>query len=192
MMKVVAFNGSARKGGNTEAMIQRVFQELDNEGIRTELIQLSGRTLKGCIACMNCFKNKDQRCSVTNDDMNFCIEKMFDADGIILGSPTYFTDVSTEMKALIDRAGMVALANDFALKRKCGAAVVAVRRAGSIHVFDTMNHFFTINQMIIPGSSYWNMGIGHEKGEVREDSEGMETMKNLGINMGWLMKKIAQ
>ena len=191
-MKVVAFNGSARKEGNTEAMIQRVFQELDNEGIQTELIQLSGRTLKGCIACMNCFKNRDQRCSVTNDDMNFCIEKMFDADGIILGSPTYFTDVSTEMKALIDRAGMVALANDFALKRKCGAAVVAVRRAGSIHVFDTMNHFFTINQMIIPGSSYWNMGIGHEKGEVREDSEGMETMKNLGINMGWLMKKIAE
>ncbi|MFO8083535.1 MAG: flavodoxin family protein [Desulfobacterales bacterium] len=190
-MKVAAFNGSARKHGNTEAMIQRLFEELDREGIDTELVQLSGKTLKGCIACMKCFKNKDQRCSVTDDDMNLCIEKMVEADGVILGSPTYFADVSAEMKALIDRAGMVAMANDYMFKRKCGAAVVAVRRAGSIHAFDTMNHFFTISQMIIPGSSYWNMGFGHDKGEVKSDNEGMETMKNLGINMAWLMKKIA-
>jgi multimeric flavodoxin WrbA len=189
-MKVVAFNGSARKKGNTQAMIQRVFEELEKEGIRTELVQLSNKTLKGCIACMQCFENKDHRCAVTDDDMNICIGKMFEADGVILGSPTYFADVSTEMKALIDRAGMVAIANDYMLKRKTGAAVVAVRRAGSIHVFDTMNHFFTIGQMIIPGSTYWNMGFGLEKEEVKSDQEGMETMKNLGQNMAWLMKKI--
>ncbi len=189
-MKVVAFNGSARKKGNTEAMIQRVFEELEKEGIRTELIRLSGKTLKGCIACMKCFENKDQRCAVTDDDMNFCIEKMLEADGIILGSPTYFADVSTEMKALIDRAGMVSIANDYMFKRKPGAAVVAVRRAGSIHAFDTMNHFFTIGQMIIPGSIYWNMGFGLDKEEVKSDKEGMETMKSLGENMAWLMKKI--
>jgi multimeric flavodoxin WrbA len=189
-VKVVAFNGSARKKGNTEAMIRRVFQELEKDGIRTELIQLSGKTLKGCIACMKCYENKDQRCAVTDDDMNFCIGKMIEADGIILGSPTYFTDVSTEMKALIDRAGMVAISNDYMFKRKPGAAVVAVRRAGSIHAFDTMNHFFTIGQMIIPGSSYWNMGFGLEKEEVKSDKEGMETMKSLGENMAWLMKKI--
>lgn len=190
-MKVTAFNGSARKHGNTEAMILRLFEELENEGIETELVQLAGKKLRGCIACMKCFKNKDQRCSVNDDDMNSCIEKMVEADGIVLGSPTYFADVSTEMKALIDRAGMVAIANDHMFKRKCGAAVVAVRRAGSIHAFDTMNHFFTIGQMIIPGSSYWNMGFGHEKGEVKSDDEGMETMKNLGMNMAWLMKKIS-
>jgi multimeric flavodoxin WrbA len=189
-MKVVAFNGSARKKGNTEVMIQRIFEELEMEGIRTELVRLSGKTLKGCIACMKCFENKDQFCAVTNDDMNICIGKMCEADGIILGSPTYFADVSTETKALIDRAGMVAIANDYMFKRKPGAAVVAVRRAGSIHAFDTMNHFFTINQMIIPGSTYWNMGFGLEKEEVKSDKEGMETMKNLGRNMAWLMKRI--
>jgi multimeric flavodoxin WrbA len=191
-MKVVAFNGSARKKGNTEAMIRRVFEALENEDIRTELVQLSGKALKGCIACMKCYKNKDQQCAVTDDDMNFCIGKMHEADGIILGSPTYFTDVSTEMKALIDRAGMVAIANDYMFKRKPGAAVVAVRRAGAIHAFDTMNHFFTIGQMIIPGSTYWNMGFGLEKEEVKSDKEGMETMKHLGENMAWLMKKIIE
>jgi multimeric flavodoxin WrbA len=192
MMKVVAFNGSARKKGNTEAMIQRVFEELEKEGIRTELVQLSDKALRGCIACMQCFENKDQQCAVTDDDMNICIGKMLEADGIILGSPTYFADVSTEMKALIDRAGMVAIANDYMFKRKPGAAVVAVRRAGSIHAFDTMNHFFTINQMIIPGSIYWNMGFGLEKEEVKSDEEGMQTMKNLGQNMAWLMRKIIE
>ena len=191
-MKVVAFNGSARKKGNTEAMIRRVFQELEKDGIRTELVQLSGKTLRGCIACMKCYENKDQRCAVSDDDMNFCIGKMLEADGIILGSPTYFTDVSAEMKALIDRAGMVAIANDYMFKRKPGAAVVAVRRAGSIHAFDTMNHFFTIGQMIIPGSIYWNMGFGLDKEEVKSDKEGMETMRHLGENMAWLMKKIIE
>lgn len=191
-MKVVAFNGSARKKGNTEALIRRVFEEFEKEGIETELVQLSGKTLRGCIACMKCFENKDQRCAVSDDDMNFCIGKMHEADGIILGSPTYFADVSAEMKALIDRAGMVAIANDYMFKRKPGAAVVAVRRAGSIHAFDTMNHFFTIGQMIIPGSSYWNMGFGLEKEEVKSDKEGMETMRHLGENMAWLMKKIIE
>jgi multimeric flavodoxin WrbA len=191
-VKVVAFNGSARKKGNTEAMIQRVFEELEKESIQTELAQLSNKTLKGCIACMQCFGNKNQRCAVNDDDMNICIGKMLEADGIILGSPTYFADVSTEMKALIDRAGMVAIANDYIFKRKIGAAVVAVRRAGAIHAFDTMNHFFTINQMIIPGSTYWNMGFGLEKEEVKSDKEGMDTMKNLGQNMAWLMKKILE
>ena len=115
---------------------------------------------------------------------------MSQADGIILGSPTYFTDVSTEMKAVIDRAGLVAKANGDMFKRKVGAAVVAVRRAGSIHVFDSMNHFFLISEMIVPGSTYWNMGFGLEKGDVEKDGEGVETMKALGHNMAWLLKKI--
>jgi multimeric flavodoxin WrbA len=191
-MKVVAFNGSARKDGNTAVLIRHVFQELETEGIETELVQLSGSRIHGCIACMKCFENKDQRCSVKSDIVNDCIEKMLDADGIILGSPTYFANVSTEMKALIDRAGMVSRANGDMLARKVGAAVVAVRRAGAIHVFNSINHFFFIGQMIVPGSSYWNLGMGRQKGEVESDEEGIQTMKVLGINMAWLLKKLEE
>jgi len=189
-MKVVAFNGSARKDGNTAILIGHVFKELENEGVETELVQLSGSRIHGCIACMKCFENKDQRCSVKDDILNDCIEKMEAADGIILGSPTYFANVSTEMKALIDRAGMVSRANSDMLARKVGAAVVAVRRAGAIHVFNSINHFFFIGQMIVPGSSYWNLGMGRQKGEVEKDDEGIKTMQDLGRNMAWLLKRL--
>jgi multimeric flavodoxin WrbA len=189
-MKVVAFNGSARKDGNTAILIRHVFRELEKQEIETEMVQLSGSRIHGCIACMKCFENKDQRCSVKNDIANSCIEKMLDADGIILGSPTYFANVSTEMKALIDRAGMVSRANSDMLARKAGAAVVAARRAGAIHVFNSINHFFFIGQMIVPGSSYWNLGMGRQKGEVEKDDEGIKTMKDLGRNMAWLLEKI--
>lgn len=189
-MKVVAFNGSARKDGNTAILIRRVFAELEAEGIETELVQLAGQPIRGCTACGQCYKNKNQRCVIENDIVNDCIEKMRAADGIILGSPTYFADLTPEMKALIDRAGFVARANDDMFKRKVGAAVVAVRRAGSVHTFDSINHFFLIGQMIIPGSIYWNMGIGRAKGEVEQDEEGLQTMKTLGQNIAWLLKKI--
>jgi multimeric flavodoxin WrbA len=189
-MKVVAFNGSARKDGNTAIMIKQVFGELEKEGIETEMVQLSGQEIRGCIACYKCFENKNKRCSVKTDIANDCIEKMLVADGIILASPTYFADVSAELKALIDRAGLVAKANNDMFARKVGAAVVAVRRGGSIHAFDSMNHFFLISQMIIPGSCYWNMSFGLEKGDVEKDDEGLRTMQILGQNMAWLLKKI--
>ena len=189
-MKVIAFNGSPRKDGNTATLIHYVFGELQKEGIKTELFHLAGKKIRGCMACYKCIQNKDQRCSVKDDILNECIEKMIEAEGIIFGSPTYFTDVSSEMKSLIDRAGLVAKVNGDMLKRKVGVAVVAVRRAGSIHVFDTLNHFFFINQMIVPGSSYWNMGFGLEKGEVEKDEEGILTMKVLGENMAWLLKRV--
>ncbi|MBW2470964.1 MAG: flavodoxin family protein [Deltaproteobacteria bacterium] len=189
-MKVVAFNGSARKDGNTAILIGYVSRELEKQGVETELIQLSGSRIHGCIACMKCFEKKDQRCSVKDDIVDDCIEKMLAADGIILGSPTYFANVSTEMKALIDRAGMVSRANNDMLARKVGVAVVAVRRAGAIHVFNSINHFFFIGQMVVPGSSYWNLGMGRQKGEVEKDDEGIQTMKKLGRNMAWLLKKL--
>jgi multimeric flavodoxin WrbA len=188
-MKVIAFNGSARKNGNTAILIREVLSELEEEGITTEMIQLAEKTIHGCTACGKCFDNQDQRCAIDNDFANECIEKMLEADGIILGSPTYFADVTTEMKALIDRAGYVARANPDMFKRKVAAAVVAARRAGAIHAFDTLNHFFLISQMIVPGSSYWNIGIGRAIGDVEQDEEGMETMRILGRNMAWLLKK---
>lgn len=189
-MKVIAINGSARKDGNTAILIRAVLRELEQEGIETELLQLAGKKLRGCIACFKCFKNKDQRCSVDKDYANECIGKMASADGIILGSPTYFSNVTAELKALIDRAGMVAIANDHMFRRKVGAAVVAVRRGGAIHVFNSINHFYFISQMVVPGSCYWNMGFGRDMGEVEKDEEGLRTMQILGQNMAWLLKKI--
>ena len=189
-MKVIAFNGSARRDGNTAFLITQIFEELKKSGIETEMIPLAGAVIRGCSACFQCFSAKNKRCVINSDPANSCIEKMISADGIILASPTYFADVSAEMKALIDRAGMVARANGNLFKRKVGAAVVAVRRGGAIHAFDTMNHFFFISEMIVPGSSYWNIGIGREKGEVKKDEEGIDTMRNLGKNMAWLLKKI--
>jgi len=186
-MKVVAFNGSPRKDGNTAILINHLFRELEKEGIETELVQLSGKEIRGCIACYKCVENKDQRCSVKNDVANECIEKMIGADGIILGSPTYFTDVTAEMKALIDRAGFVSIANGGMFKNKVGAAVVAVRRAGASHTLDTINHFFLGNQMIIPGQS---LAVGREKGDVEKDKEGMQAVKRLGKRTAWLLKKL--
>ena len=188
-MKVVAFNGSAVKDGNTAILLKRVLSVLESEGLETELIQLAGQQIRGCTACRTCFKTKDERCIITSDNLNLYIQKMKEADAVLLGSPTYFGMMSPEMKALIDRAGSVAMANPEILKRKVGAAVVAVRRAGGMTTFDALNHFFLISQMIVPGSSYWNIGIGNKKGEVEKDAEGMETMETLGRNMAWLLKK---
>ncbi|MBN2087976.1 flavodoxin family protein [candidate division KSB1 bacterium] len=189
-MKVIAFNGSARHDGNTAILIKHVFSELEKANIETELVQLGGKILRGCTACTQCYRLKNHRCSVTTDDLNLHLEKMIAADGIILASPVYFTDVTAEMKALIDRTGYVCRANGGLLRRKVGAAVVAVRRGGQLHTFDTLNHFFFINEMIVPGSSYWNFGLGRAKGDVEQDEEGIQTMRVLGQNMAWLMQRL--
>jgi len=189
-MKVVAFNGSARLDGNTAILLKTVLGELEREGIQTELIQLAKEHLQGCGACYRCFKQKDERCSVDTDPVNAYIAKMAASDGILLGSPVYFADVTANMKALIERTGMVARANGDLYQRQVGAAVVAVRRGGAIHAFNSLNHFFTIGQMIIVGSSYWNIGIGREPGAVSSDAEGIQTMQRLGQNMAWVLKKL--
>jgi multimeric flavodoxin WrbA len=189
-MKVAAFSGSARKDGNTAILIGHVFRELEKEGIEAELYQLAGKEIRGCTACYKCWGTKNQRCTNEKDVVNDCIAMMLEAEGIILASPTYFTDVSSEMKALIDRVGMVSRANENMFKRKVGAAVTVHRRGGAIHAFDTMNHFFLSAQMVIPGSSYWNFGVGREIGEVEKDEEGVQTMRQLGQNMAWTLKKL--
>jgi multimeric flavodoxin WrbA len=190
MMKVVAFNGSARSGGNTAILLRHVLAELEAEGIETELVELAGKRIQGCTACMKCREKQDRQCHGRKDIGNECIAKMDEADGIIIGSPVYYADITAETKALIDRAGYVAGANGAMFKRKVGAAVIAVRRAGSVHAFDSINHLFFISQMIVPGSSYWNMGMGREKGDVERDEEGIRTMQVLGSNMAWLMQRV--
>ncbi len=190
-MRVAAFNGSARKDGNTAMLMNLALEEMKKEGIETELIQLAGQRISGCIACYRCMKNKDGKCAVQNDPVNEYIEKMRKADGILLGSPTYIADITASLKALLERATIVCRANGGDLfKRKAGAGIVAVRRAGAIHAFSTLNYFFLLSQMIVVGSSYWNVGIGRNVGEVNEDAEGVQTMKTLGQNMAWVMKKM--
>ena len=189
-MKVVAINGSPRKEGNTFILLTTVLEELKKEGIDTEIHFLSGKPIQGCIACYQCRKNKNRKCAVEKDAGNEFIGLMEKAEGILLGSPTYFSDVTAGMRALIERAGLVSLANNYMFKYKVGAGVIAVRRAGAITAFNSLNLFFHCNQMIIPGSSYWSMAIGRNIGEVKNDAEGMKIMKTLGQNMAWLMKKL--
>lgn len=191
-MKVVAFNCSPRKEGNTCHMIRTVLDVLQNEGIETEIVQVGGNDLHGCRACGGCIRNKDGKCVLKDDILNECYAKMVKADGIIIGSPTYFADLTTEAKALIDRSGYVAKANGNPLRRKVGTSVCAVRRAGSIHVLDSINHFFTINEMVLVSSSYWNMSLSVAKGDYEKDEEGIRTMTVLGENMAWALKKLNQ
>lgn len=189
-MKVVAFNGSPRAKGNTYLLLSKVLEEIEKEGIETKLIQLGSKPLQGCVSCMKCWEKKNHQCALPRDFISDCIDEMINADGILLGSPTYVSDITPNLKALIDRAALVAKANEDMLRRKVGAAVVAVRRAGATHVFSSINYFFLIGQMIVPGSSYWNLGIGLNSGDVNKDEEGIRTMVNLGKNMAWLIKKI--
>ena len=191
-MKAVAINGSPRKGGNTEILLKKALAPLAVSGWETEFIQLGGALIRGCQACYQCFKKKNSQCSQKDDVFNQCFEKMAAADAILLGSPTYFSDVSAEMKALLDRAGLVALANDGLFRGKIGAAVVAVRRGGGTHAFDTMNHMFLMSGVIVPVSIYWNLGYGLDKGEVAKDDEASRNMNDLGQTIAWLGEAIHQ
>lgn len=189
-MKVMGFNGSARKDGNTSVLIQKVFEELEAQGIETKLVNLGPKSVNGCLACMKCHENKDGHCVQKKDELNDWLDEMKTCNGIILGTPVYFAGISGQIKCFIDRTGMVARANGNMFQRKVGAGVVAVRRAGSVSAFHSLNAYFTIAEMIIVGSSYWNMGYGRDKGEVLQDGEGLQTMANLGKNMAWLIKTI--
>ncbi len=190
-MKVVAFNGSSRKDGNTASMLRRVLVELEAAGVDTELVQLAGRRFSGCTACQKCAETKDNRCSGVKDDgLNECIAKMLAADGILIGSPTYFANCSATTQALMERAGYSTRKSGNPLARKVGAGVVAVRRAGAIHALDSINHWFLINEMLIVGSSYWSIAVGREVGEVEGDAEGMATMTTLGRHMAWALEKL--
>ncbi|MDR0338868.1 MAG: flavodoxin family protein [Desulfovibrio sp.] len=189
-MYAIAINGSPRRKGNTEIMLRAALAPLAEAGWETNFIQLGGKLIRGCLACGKCFETHDQECINKDDAFNPIMAEMIRADAVILGSPTYFADVSTEMKALIDRSGFVAMANGRLFAGKIGAAVVAVRRGGATHVFDTINHLFFISQMIVPGSTYWNMGYGLDKGEVSKDAEGLANMTQLGRAVDWLGKAI--
>lgn len=189
-MKVVAFNGSPNKEGNTFRLLSIVAGELEKEGIEVEIIHIGSKLLHGCMGCRKCAQMQNQCCIITKDDMNLWISKAVAADGLLFGSPTYFANVTTQMKALIDRMGYVCKANGGLLRGKVAAPVVAVRRAGALPVIDAINHFLLISEAVIPGSTYWNFAIGRNPGDVDTDAEGINTMHTLGQNFASLMKKI--
>jgi multimeric flavodoxin WrbA len=189
-MKVVAFNGSPRQHGNTAILLSKVLEPIQAAGIDTELIQIGGKPIRGCLACYQCFKTLNSRCSNDTDPMNDFIAKMIEADGILLGSPTYFAGPTPELKALIDRAGLVSHANGRLFSRKIGAAVIAERRGGATSVLDSINHLFLMSRMIVPGSTYWNFGNGLDRGEVLNDAEAMANMQDLGETIVWLLQSL--
>lgn len=191
-MKVLGINSSARKGGNTAILINQVFEELNKEGIETELIEFAGQVIEPCRACWAC--GGQENCVHKKDRFWEVFEKMKGADGILLGSPVYSANISANMQAFLERAAVVTDMNRDAdlFKYKVGAAVTAVRRGGAVNTVDAMNHFFLNHEMFVAGSTYWNMAYGQMPGDVTKDQEGMDNMVNLGKNMAYLLKALEE
>lgn len=186
---VVLINGSPRRQGNTRRALEIVARALEAEGVETDILQLGGKNVRGCQSCGACSRLKNGRCAI-DDDMNEILEKIWQADGIVIGSPTYFSNVSSEVKALIDRAGVVSGANGGLLRGKVGAAAVAVRRAGSNFTFAAINFLFTKCEMPVASAGYWNMTLAHMPGDIEGDEEGIRTFETLGKNMAFMVKKL--
>ena len=189
-MKVVAFNGSPRKEGNTYQAIKIVTGELEKAGIETEIIHVGHKAIRGCIACGKCMENRDEKCSFTGDDVNEWVQKIKNADGVIFGSPVYYAGLNGTMKSFLDRAFYVANANGGLFRHKVGAAVVALRRSGGVTTFDQLNHYLAFAEMLIPSTNYWNVIHGTLPGEALQDEEGVQTMRVLGKNMAWLLQLV--
>lgn len=189
-MRVVAFNGSPNKEGNTWNALKMVTAELEAEGIETEIVHVGNKAIRGCAACYQCVKIKNEQCVLPGDSVNEWIQKMKQADGIILGSPVHYSAIGGTMKSFLDRAFFVTSVNDGMLRHKVGTSVVAVRRSGGLPTFDQLNNFLNYAEMLIPTSNYWNVIHGRAPGEVVQDLEGVQIMRVLGKNMAWLMKLV--
>lgn len=188
LIKIVGIVGSPRVDGNTENLVREALNEAKNEGdVQTEIIRLSGKEIKPCTACLAC---KEERKCIIEDDFEPIFKKMTEADGIILASPVYFGSATPEIKALIDRAGYVSVYNGRLFENKVGGPLVVARRAGHNFTFAQLLFFFLHQGMIVPGSTYWNIAFGRNKGEVLEDKEGIETAKNFGKKIAWVLKRI--
>lgn len=190
-MKVVAINGSPKSEGNTAQLINMIAQELAKENISTEMMHIGNKTIRGCFGCGACAKNQDARCVAKDDEyVNECIQKMKEADGILIGSPVHFSGIAGTMKSFLDRAFYVSAANGNIFRHKVGASIVAVRRSGGVSTFDAMNHYLNYAEMIMPTANYWNVVHGRMPGEVHEDFEGMQIARVLGKNMALTLKMV--
>ena len=187
-MKAVGIVGSPRKGGNTETLTAHCLKAMAEEGLDTELVRLAGLDIRGCNACGYCFKNEG--CSI-KDDAQAVFEKMAAADAVIVGTPVYFGSATALVKGLLERVGYV-YGRRRTFEGKVGGPLVVARRAGKNFTFAELLFWFHIMGMINPGSTYWNVGIGREKGEVEKDVEGMKTAWNFGKNVAKLVKKLKE
>jgi len=190
-LKVIGFNGSSRKKGNTACSMNTVFDQLEKAGIETEMILVGKEKIQGCVACHGCVKNQDEACAIKDDPVNEWIQKIKEADGVLLGSPVHFSGVAGTMKSFLDRAFFVASVNGGMFRQKIGATVAAVRRSGGISTLETLNHYINYSEMVMPSSNYWNVAHGLTPGQMEEDAEGKQIMEVLGQNMAWIMKIIA-
>lgn len=191
MMKVLGISGSPRTGGNTDILVKLALDVLAEQGIQTDFLSLADRPIKPCMACAGCVKSDTIGCVQEDPAFEGIVERFVEANGVLVGSPVYFGSATPQTMALLDRVGYVSRANDNFLRRKVGAAIVVARRAGQNFTFAQINYFFLISEMIVPGSTYWNVAFGREKGEVENDREGLDTVRRLAENMAWLMKKLA-
>lgn len=190
-MNVIAINGSPKAEGNTYLALKTVTDQLEKDGISTEIIHVGNKNIRGCIACGACAKNKNEKC-IFDDEVNELIQKMKAADGIIIGSPVYYASIAGTMKCFLDRAFYVAGANGGLFRHKVGASVAVARRSGEVATFDHLNHYFTLGEMFLASSNYWNVIHGQTPGQALQDEEGIQIMRVLGKNMSFLMKSIAQ
>jgi multimeric flavodoxin WrbA len=187
-MKVIAVNGSPKAQGNTFHALNMVGDELKANGIEFEILHIGHKLIHGCIGCGKCAINKDEKCHMNTDDLNQWIQQIKDVDGIILGSPVYYSGIAGTMKSFLDRLFFVSGANGGLLRQKVAAALVAVRRTGGSATLDNLNHYLTYSEMIIATSNYWNVIHGAAAGEADKDIEGKQIMRVLGKNMAWLLK----
>lgn len=187
-MKVVALNGSPHKEGNTCHALRAVCAQLEAEGIETEIIWVGGHEIKACRGCNMCARNRDEKCVLQGDPVNEWIQKMKEADGILLGAPVHYAGMAAGFKAFLDRAFYVCGNSGNLLRHKVGAAVTAVRRSGGVSTVDSLYHYLNYSEMLLPTSNYWNVIHGLKPGQAEEDGEGMQIMEVLGQNMAWLMK----
>lgn len=190
-MKVIAINGSPKNNGNTYRALVILAEELEKYDIETEIISVGNKSIHGCQACGGCGRNKNEKC-VIDDEVNAIIQKMKYADGIIIGSPVYYASIAGTMKCFLDRAFYVASANGGLFRHKVGASVAVSRRSGELATFDHLNHYFTIAEMFVASSNYWNVLHAQKPGEIVYDEEGIQIMQVLGRNMAFLLKSVAQ
>ncbi|MBR0575158.1 flavodoxin family protein [Proteiniclasticum sp. BAD-10] len=191
-MKVIAFNGSPKKEGNTAQALKVVLAEMEKAGIETEIIHVGAKELRQCTACGMCARNKNEECILNQDDVNLWIQKMKEADGILLGSPVHYSGISASMKAFLDRAFYVASNNAGLFRHKVGASLAVVRRSGGVPAFDALNRYIQYSEMIMPSSNYWNVIHGTRPGDIHSDEEGLQILRVLGKNMTWLLQVLEE
>ena len=188
LMKVILVNGGPHKDGCTNVALEEVSKELNKQGIETEIIWLGVKPIGGCIGCNTCLKTNN-RCFMNEDKVNEFLDKAESADGFVFGSPVHFAAASGAITSFLDRV-FYGRGNIFA--RKVCASVVSCRRGGAVGAFDQLNKYALMSNMYVVGSSYWNQIHGTNKEEAMQDLEGLQTMRNLGKNMAYLIKSIKQ